>query len=301
MTLNKWFEKWKTLSLVNAKVRTKKLYSYYFNHHIKNRLGKLKIERIREDDVQNFVLDMAKHYATSTINGCFRLVKTCLTDFYEKYDIKSIRFAKIKIPNVKIKQVDCFSIKEQKNIENCLNLNKSPKQIGILLTLYTGLRLGELLALEWKNVELDKKLIHIKSSVYYSNAKFIYTTPKTKSSIREIPLPTFLVNILKEIKKLSKSNFVVADKYGKAIIPRTYQYEFEMLLKKCGISHKGFHSLRHTFATRALECGMDIKSLADILGHANPMITLKRYTHSMLEYKMQMMNKLGKIYQNNID
>ncbi len=301
MTLNEWFEKWELLRVSNIKTRTKNIYSYYFNYHIKNSLGKLEIEKICGDDVHNFVLSMSKKYATSTISGCFRLLKTCLVDYCEKYDIKPIKFKKIKISNVKERQVNCFSIQEQKIIENNLKIDKYPKQIGILLALYLGLRLGELLALDWENVELDKKLIHIKSSMHYIYGKFIYTTPKTKSSIRTIPLPMFLVNVLKKVKKQSKSKFVVSNKLGNPIIPRTYQYEFEALLKKCEVSHKGFHSLRHTFATRALECGMDIKSLADILGHANPMITLKRYTHSMLEYKMQMMNKMGKMYQNNRD
>lgn len=301
MTLNEWFEKWKLLRVSNTKTRTKIIYNYYFNYHIKNSLGKIEIEKICGDDVHNFVLSMSKNYATSTISGCLRLLKTCLVDYYEKYNIKPIKFIKIKIPNAKERQVNCFSIQEQKIIEKSLDIIKHPKQIGILLALYLGLRLGEILALNWENVELDKNLIHIKSSVHYINSKFIYTAPKTKSSFRTIPLPMFLVNVLKKVKKQSKSKFVVSDKQGNPIIPRTYQYEFEALLKKCEVSHKGFHSLRHTFATRALECGMDIKSLADILGHANPMITLKRYTHSMLEYKMQMMNKMGKMYQNNRD
>lgn len=76
---------------------------------------------------------------------------------------------------------------------------------------------------------------------------------------------------------------------------RSYQNTFKLLLKRLKIPHKGFHAIRHTFATRALECGMDVKTLAEILGHKNPTITLKRYAHSMMEHKKEMMNRLGEL------
>ena len=85
--------------------------------------------------------------------------------------------------------------------------------------------------------------------------------------------------------------------YGAQV--RSYQKTFELLLKRLRIPHKGFHSLRHTFATRALECGMDVKTLSEILGHKNPTITLKRYAHSMMEHKAEMMNRLGKLLLEN--
>ena len=96
------------------------------------------------------------------------------------------------------------------------------------------------------------------------------------------------------MKKKSKCEFVIADG-EKPVFIRSYQRTFELLLKKLKLPHKGFHSLRHTFATRALECGMDVKSLSEILGHKNPTVTLNRYAHSLLEHKTAMMNRLGKL------
>ena len=96
------------------------------------------------------------------------------------------------------------------------------------------------------------------------------------------------------MKKKSKSEFVIADG-EKSVFMRSYQRTFELLLKKLNLPHKGFHSLRHTFATRALECGMDVKTLSEILGHKNAAITLNRYAHSLWEHKFEMMNKLGKL------
>lgn len=99
---------------------------------------------------------------------------------------------------------------------------------------------------------------------------------------------------LRQIKRRAKSEFVIADG-DKPVFVRSYQRTFELLLKKLKIKRKGFHALRHTFATRALECGMDVKTLSEILGHKNATVTLNRYVHSMLEHKTQMMNRLGKL------
>lgn len=113
--------------------------------------------------------------------------------------------------------------------------------------------------------------------------------------MRAIPIPNQLLIRLKEYKKSSSDDYVVIGKSVHGAQVRSYQKSFELLLKSLELPHKGFHSLRHTFATRALECGMDIKTLSEILGHKNPTITLKRYAHSMLEHKTEMMNRLGKL------
>ena len=109
-----------------------------------------------------------------------------------------------------------------------------------------------------------------------------------------IPLPKQLRPILKGLKKRSNSSSVVSAN-GSTVSVRYYQRSFELLLKKLKIPHKGFHSLRHTFATRAIECGMDVKTLSEILGHKNPTVTLNRYAHSLMEHKKEMMNRLGKL------
>ena len=102
------------------------------------------------------------------------------------------------------------------------------------------------------------------------------------------------MSLLKCVKKRSECEYIVADG-EKPVFVRSYQRTFEFLLKKLKIPHKGFHSLRHTFATRAIECGMDVKTLSELLGHKNATITLNRYTHSLLEHKVDMMNRLGRL------
>lgn len=296
MKLKNWLSLWLKNTYINIKEHTKDVYEYQADLIIQY-LGDMNVEDIDVEKLQKFVLDLAhQNYSTSTISTTFRLLKACIMSYIEKYDTKYIKFDSVKLPNTKENKINSFSAKEQKTIENSLDIKRHPKQIGILISLYMGLRLGELLALKWENVDFENHIIYVQKTVYYKDKHFIYTTPKTKSSIRIIPIPNFLISHLKSIKRTSKSIFVISDKNGNPIIPRTYQREFSAILKKCGLPHQGFHSLRHTFATRAIECGMDVKSLADILGHSNPMITLKRYTHSMWDYKKQMLNKLGKLY-----
>ena len=119
-------------------------------------------------------------------------------------------------------------------------------------------------------------------------------TPKTQSSARVLPLSRQLIYILKGMKKKSKSQYVITTRFNTMVSTRSYQKTFESILKKCKVPYRNFHSLRHTFATHALEFGMDVKTVSELLGHKDPIITLSRYTHSLMSYKIEMMNKLGK-------
>ena len=192
------------------------------------------------------------------------------------------------------KQIACFSPSEQKIIEQAVLTDKRDKMIGVLICLYTGLRVGELLALEWADIDFSKNELKVSKTCYDKGRARITTAPKTTSSVRVIPIPKQLVPILKQRKKQCKSQYVISEN-GTYISIRSYQRSFELLLKRLGIPHQGFHSLRHTFATRALECGMDVKTLSEILGHKNATVTLNRYAHSLMDHKRDMMNRLGKL------
>lgn len=253
--------------------------------------------------MQNYVINLSKltetHRALSnnSIKLIWRLICSSLKTANEELNVDCLYYKKVKIPHTDEKQIKAFTLQEQKRIERVININRYPKQVGILMGLYLGLRLGEICASKWEDVDFKNQILVVNKTTYCKNNKLIYTTPKTKSSLRTIPIPTFLNDILKKIKKESASEFVVSNKCGAGMIPRTYQYMFKSIQKRVKIEIKGFHSLRHTFATRALECGIDIKSLAEMLGHKNPTIMLNTYAHSMMNYKKAMINKIGKLYE----
>ena len=302
-----WFEEWLTHYIrPSSKQRTFEQYSRAAQIHILPYLGDIELTDLTPFILQKFITGLTENGNKRTGKGLSpNFVKTILS--IVQNSLKTAHLVgylpeysanKIKRPKPKEKQVECFSAWEQKKIEEAALSAKKDKYRGIILCLYTGLRIGELLALTWNDIDFDKNILSVTKTCHdgSENGKHvrIIDTPKTENSRRQIPLSKTLVKMLKEMKKKSKCEFVIADG-EKPVFIRSYQRMFELLLKKLKLPHKGFHSLRHTFATRALECGMDVKSLSEILGHKNAMITLNRYAHSLWEHKAEMMNKLSKM------
>lgn len=195
------------------------------------------------------------------------------------------------------KKVDSLTKDEQHKIESYILSKHNQYNYGVLISMYSGLRLGELLALKWQNIDLKNKvmLICLTTSKRLENHKQIdiESSPKTLSSIREIPLNNKLMSILKILKR-NNTEYVLTNKKNSKIDYRTYQESFRRLLVKLHIKHYGFHSLRHTFATRLLENNVDIKTISELLGHSTPTITLNRYVHTSLDNKRKAMQKLNK-------
>lgn len=302
-----WFEEWLTHYIKPSnKQRTFEQYSRAAQIHILPYLGDIELTDLTPFVLQKFITGLTENGNKRTGKGLSpNFVKTILS--IVQNSLKTAHLVgylpeysanKIKRPKPKEKQVECFSAWEQKKIEEAALSAKKDKYRGIILCLYTGLRIGELLALTWTDIDFEKNILSVTKTCHDGNENGkhvrIIDTPKTENSRRQIPLSKTLVKMLKEMKKKSKCEFVIADG-EKPVFIRSYQRMFELFLKKLGLQHKGFHSLRHTFATRALECGMDVKSLSEILGHKNAMITLNRYAHSLWEHKAEMMNKLSKM------
>lgn len=195
------------------------------------------------------------------------------------------------------KKVDSLTKDEQNKIESYILSKHNQYNYGVLISMYSGLRLGELLALKWQNIDLKNKvmLICLTTSKRLENHKQIdiESSPKTLSSTREIPLNNKLISILK-ILKCNNTEYVLTNRKNSKIDYRTYQESFRRLLVKLHIKHHGFHSLRHTFATRLLENNVDIKTISELLGHSTPTITLNRYVHTSLDNKRKAMQRLNK-------
>lgn len=301
MKYKEWLEIWlNNYVKTTCKVRTNNIYRYSVEHYIAPHLGDCDLRDLTLPILQQFVTtllnpDKGKPLSTNTVNGVISIVQNSLKIAYTLGYADMYGANKICRPRTVEKRVECFSSLEQKQIEVQIKKSNKLKLYGIIICMYTGLRLGELLALEWKNVDLNACQLLIEKTCYYIKGQRIEDTPKTANSLRVIPFPKQLLSLFKEMYKARQTKYVI-EANGQPVSVHSYQRSFELLLNKLKIPHRGFHSLRHTFATRALECGMDVKTLSEILGHSNPTITLKRYAHSMLEYKIQMMNKLGRLF-----
>ena len=310
MKYDQWLKEWlDSCVCISAKQRTAKRYGEIISKHVCPRLGGVELQKLTAIELQRFVTDLLisgnsatnEGLSSSTVNSIITVLKSSLTVALDLGLIQSNPASKLKRPKHTEKQVECFSPTEQKKIERAVaEKNKQPHLFGIVLCLYTGLRIGELLALEWKDLNLKNETLSVTKTCYDGKDKDgtfcrMADSPKTKSSQRTLPVPKQLLPKLKELKRTSDCRYVISKK-GKPIFIRTYQRAFERLLKKLRIPRKRFHSLRHTFATRALECGMDVKTLAEILGHKNVTITLNRYAHSLIGHKKAMMNRLGKLF-----
>lgn len=198
------------------------------------------------------------------------------------------------------KQMRVLSETEQEQLCKYILSEPEPCNIGILVCLFTGLRVGEICALRWEDVSFSDQTIHIHHTLQRiqnqsdngSKTKIVVTTPKSSCSIRTIPIPDELSEVLATHKK-SSVGYLLTNDEDKYVEPRTMQNKFKKALKMSGIESANFHAIRHTFATRCIELGFDVKSLSEILGHANVNITMNRYVHPTFELKKENMKKLS--------
>lgn len=307
MKYKEWLQEWLDNYIkLSSKVRTVERYEQIVRQHIIPALGDCELESITSRALQGFITDLTqmgnlktgKGLSSNSVNSIINVIQGSIRTAYRLGLISQCASENLIRPKCREKQIECFSVQEQGKIVNEVLSCGKTHLIGIVICLYTGLRIGELLALTWDDIDFEKGMLSVNKSCHDGKNSLgeygrIIDTPKTYSSIRTIPLPKQLISILRKYKKLSDCKYVVS-KNGDGVFMRSYQRHFARLLEKLHIDHHGFHALRHTFATRALECGMDVKTLSEILGHKNPTITLNRYVHSMLDYKKSMMNVVGK-------
>lgn len=201
-----------------------------------------------------------------------------------------------------MKELRVLSINEQKKLCEHLYSDLCSYNLGILLCLFTGLRVGEICALRWEDISIHDKTLHVHHTLQRiqnrsgdgPKTRIVITTPKSACSIRIIPIPDELVELLVLYQK-SSSGYLLTNSEYKYVEPRIMQNHFKKVLKESTVAPANYHTLRHTFATRCIELGFDIKSLSEILGHASVNITMNRYVHPSIELKKENMQKLSSL------
>ena len=270
-------------------------------------LGGLKLSQITATKVNSFLqrklsngrLDGTGGLSASYVGSIMIIVSSAISFAVAEQMCQPLKTPIYK-PQPEKCELEILSFEEQLLIEQHIRDNLTPTNIGILISLYTGLRIGEICALSWDDIDLVNQVIHVrhtvarvKNDLKESRAKtrLIIDEPKTKASKRDIPIPSAILPALLEYRGISYSTFVVSDK-ATFISPRTFEYRYHRVLERCGVGSINYHALRHTFASRCIAVGVDVKSLSEILGHGDSAITLNTYVHSSIDLKRCQMEKL---------
>lgn len=206
----------------------------------------------------------------------------------------------ISYPKCGRREMRVLSREEQQRFVAYLLTDMDACKFGVLLTLFTGVRIGELCALQWGGISLRDKTIRIAATLQRlrdtdkagaARTRIVIGTPKSDTSARTIPMTNYAAALCEKMRPASATAYVLTGTEA-YMEPRALQYRMERYTRDCGLEGVHFHTLRHTFATRAVEVGFEIKSLSEVLGHANTTITLDRYVHSSMELKRDNMSKL---------
>lgn len=288
--------------LNNARIKNKKSTYSNYQYTIKSRIipkfAKIKKKAISLELINKFTSELlSEGLMEKTVKDILIILQQIL-----KYGDINI---KIPMPKVPKNEIQILKKDEQTKLEEELLRNLNEKTFGIYFCLYTGLRIGELCALQWKNIDLKNKKIKVKKTLIRiknpdeglkKKTIIIIDEPKSSSSIREIPIPDFLIPLMNDLSKNTTPDTFLVSGTEKFIETRTYFNKYKQILNKLDLGVYNFHALRHTFATRCTENGCDPKTLSEILGHSSVKITLERYVHPNYENKVIMMNQLKPLY-----
>ena len=292
-----WLENKKTC----IKESTYANYTNIITNYIVPKLGKYSIKKVNYELVQGhiFYLHNELKLSIKTIKDVITVIKSSLRKYNSKLFLMRFEYPKSSF----IKTTNIFTKDEQNKIVRYIKKNINNKNIGILLSLTLGLRIGEICALKWNNINFDSKTINIDKTlqrIYIKNSakktsKIIVTSPKTLNSNREIPISKEIIILLEELKTEEKTYILTGTE--KFIEPRSYRNYYSKLLVNLEIEHHKFHSLRHTFATNCLELGFDYKMISELLGHSDINTTLNIYVHPKMSQKRKCISKLYSSYK----
>ncbi len=280
---------WLEVNKNQVKITTHQKYKSTIEKHIIPELGRMQIQFLTSAVVQQFTDKLlSKTISRTTVNDILIVLGMGLAYAEEEYSLHIPKISFVKNPP---KEMRVLSVSEQNIfVEYLLNKN-DVFSFGMLLALFTGLRIGELCALTWDDIgentiRVNKTVQRVQQNGY---TEILTLPPKTISSNRVIPIPKELMCLLKSKRA---NGAVLKQENGKQIEPRLMQMKFKKYTTDCGIENINFHSLRHSFATRCVEVGFDIKTLSEILGHSDVKTTLNKYVHSSMEQKARQMNLL---------
>ena len=298
-------DEWLRLNRSRVKESTHVKYNGMIEKHIKPRRGGFLVQSLSSVVIEQFSHDLLYEEELSP-----KSVKDVLTMLHSivRYTAKQfpelLPMIEIVYPKVPKSEIRVLTKEEQTRLVKYLLNDMDECKFGVLLALLTGMRIGEVCALQWENVCIQEQTVKVKSTMQRlrnfdnnrtSKTKVVISDPKSDTSARVIPLTEYAAKLCRSRWCNNPAAFVLTGEANRYIEPRTMQYKLERYTADCNLEGVHFHTLRHTFATRCVEVDFEIKSLSEILGHSNPRITLERYVHSSMELKRDNMKKLTAI------
>ncbi|WP_060873549.1 tyrosine-type recombinase/integrase [Myroides odoratus] len=299
--LSEVIELWKIDKQQYVKKSSFSAYTLLIENHLLPIFGEQ--YEIEEADVQNFVLQKLEGgLSHKTIKDILIVLKMVLK-FGAKNKWLSYTPFDIQFPTEREKQnLEVLSRAEQKKIMNYIQEHFTFKNLGVYICLSAGIRIGEVCALTWEDIDTDNGVISINRTIQriyliengVRRTELILDTPKTKNSIRDIPISKDLLRILKPFKKIVNPTFFVLTNDAKPTEPRTYRSYYKKLMNELDMPELKFHGLRHSFATRCIESNCDYKTVSVLLGHSNISTTLNLYVHPNMEQKKKAIEQMFK-------
>lgn len=290
ITYNDILELWLN-SKTNIKLQSKLNYESLILRYIKDSIGKQQITKIRKENIQELIDFLQNKITISTQKKLIYIMRASLSYAYHNHYCNYLDLSDMNLKIVN-KPILVLSKEEQNTLESILKEKINIRKICVLLCLYTGLRVGEVCGLKWEDISFSSKSLTIKRTIIrvknqtennFVKTILVESTPKSETSKRMIPIPNFIIELLKIYKQ--KDNYFLLSNSEKLYDPRYLEAFYSRILKKCHIKNNKFHTLRHTFATRSIESKMDVKTLSELLGHSSIEITLKLYVHPTYEMK----------------
>ncbi len=301
-------KEWLLYTASRVKESTYVKYSNLLHCYIIPVLGKQSIQLLSSDRIDSFCRFLLTKggknetgLSSKTVSDCLARIRSIMRYASDKLDLP-LCDAKSVIVKQQQKEMRSLTIREQKTLLHYLYSNLNESNLGILICLFTGLRIGEICALKWSEISIPEKTLYVRFTMQRiqnlngigPKTKILISEPKSTCSIRAIPLLDELIELLEKYKG-SDAAYVLTGREDRYVEPRTMQYHFKKVIYECGIPRTNYHALRHTFATRCVEQEFDVKTLSEILGHANVNITLNRYVHPSMELKRKNMMRLSEL------
>lgn len=297
VTVKELFNDWLNTVKLKVKESTYANYKMKIKKHILPAFGDIAYDKLSASMVHKFIQEkiqdgLSPKYVSDIIVVFKSMAKFAAREYGYHNPLNNVI-----LPKSQKKEMELFSDSQQNLLCRFLLNNLDNTKLCILLSFYTGIRIGEVCALKWSDIDWEKSILTVRRTVQRISfksekcaTKLLLDSPKSANSKRSIPIPTFLLKLLKEME--GEPTAYVLSGTEKIIEPRTMQYRFQAILKKAQLPSIRFHSLRHMFATNCIALGFDVKTLSELLGHSSVQTTLNRYVHSSMDRKRECMNRL---------